>query len=181
MPTILHVADYGGPYSGNFIASLIALNEELQKNFGLDLALVFSDVARGRQWLKQLDDRQIPYDFIVKEQPHALRLAALKNITKIRKPILIHTHFTSFDIETAFLAYSLKIPLVWHVHGILGNNFSLKRKMKDIIKFKVFARKWVNRIVAVSDGAAQNIIRRGAPSNKVITIYNGIDVYKIQK
>jgi len=42
MNTVIHIADYGGSYSGNFVASLIALDKALHKEMGLRLMVVFS-------------------------------------------------------------------------------------------------------------------------------------------
>jgi hypothetical protein len=41
MATVLHAADYGGSYAGNFIASLLALDNVLNEELGLRLVLVF--------------------------------------------------------------------------------------------------------------------------------------------
>ena len=124
MATVLHAADYGRTYAGNFIASLLALDNVLNEELGLRLVLVFSDIVKVRQWLAQ-DEAS------------------------------------------------------WYVHSDWGDTSGIKRWVKDLLKMRLVAARWVNCIVAVSDRVAEQVVRRGAPIQKCFTVYNGIDVDRV--
>jgi len=80
MTNILHIADYGGSYSGNFIASLLRLQEALAEQFDLGMVLVFSKVAEGRPWLKLVQEQKIPVYFADKRIAVSLRALAKRHV-----------------------------------------------------------------------------------------------------
>ena len=63
MATIFHIADYGGSYAGNFIASLLRLQEAVTEQLGLGMVLVFSKIVEDRPWLKLVQEQKIPVYF----------------------------------------------------------------------------------------------------------------------
>ncbi len=179
MATVLHAADYGGSYAGNFIASLLALDNVLNEELGLRLVLVFSDIAKGRQWLEQVEARGIPYYYLSKSWSRVARFKTLKAIAEEHDSLLLHSHFTTFDLDVALVALVLKLPAIWHVHSDWGDTSGIRRWVKDLLKMRVVAARWVNCIVAVSDRVAEQVVRRGAPIQKCFTVHNGIDVDRV--
>jgi glycosyltransferase involved in cell wall biosynthesis len=181
MATIIHIADYGGPYSGNFISSLLHLQEAVHKQLGLDTAFIFSKVAEGRPWLRLIQDRAIPVLFLDKDMPQLKRFQAITAIAREHDAVLLHSHFTSFDIDAAVAARRLGIKVVWHMHSDLVGKYTLKQRMKDLIKMRIVSKRWVDYVVPVSDSVAQFAKLRGALPQKIMTIYNGIDTTRLQK
>jgi len=180
MATVIHIADYGGSYSGNFIASLLHLQETVAEQLGLGTVFVFSKVAEGRPWLRVIRDRGIPVLFIDKRMPRLKRFQAVTAIAKEHNAVLLHSHFTSFDVDGAVAAKRLGARVVWHMHSDLVGKYTMKQLMKDMIKMRIISRKWVDRVLAVSDSVAQFARLRGASPSKIITIYNGIDMIRLQ-
>jgi len=178
---ILHIADYGGPYAGNFISSLLHLKETVSEELGFGTVFVFSKIAEGRPWLKLVQEKGIPVLFVDKRMPLLKRFRTLTAIAKEHNAILLHSHFTLFDIDTAFAAKHLGIKAVWHMHSDLVGNYTLKQWMKDIIKMRIIANRYVDCIIPVSGSVAQFAKRRGVHSSKIITVYNGIDMARLQR
>ena len=86
---------------------------------------------------------------------------------------LVHTHFTAADLSGAAAAKAAGIPCVWHFHtGFDG--YPLSRRLTDLIKMRLVARRRVARIVAVSQWLADFAVRRGAPAQMVEVIPNAI-------
>ena len=67
------------------------------------------------------------------------------------------------------------------MHSPMFQEYRLKQKIKDLVKMRCFGTFGVTRIVAVSDFIAKEAIRRGFPAHKVRTIYNGIDLRRLDE
>lgn len=93
MPIILHIADYGGVYSGNFVPSLLHLKEAVAEQLGLSTVFVFSKVAEGRPWLKLIQERGIPVLFIDKHMSLLKRFQTVTAIAKERDAVLLALPF----------------------------------------------------------------------------------------
>lgn len=57
----------------------------------------------------------------------------------------------------------------------------MKQQMKDIIKMRIISRRWIGRIVPVSDSVAKFARRRGVSSSKITTVDNGIEMTRLEK
>lgn len=177
---ILQVADFGSIYSGNFIASLLRLQETVTEQLGLGMVFVLPKVAEERPWLKLVQERGIPALFIDKHMPLLKRFQAVTAIAKEYNAVLLHSHFTSFDMDAAVTAKRLGVKVVWHMHSGLTGKYIRKQRVKDLIKMRIISRRWVDRVLVVSDSVAQFARLRGASPSKIITIYNGIDMARLE-
>lgn len=178
MRSILHVADYGGAYQGGFISSIFALSQYVQNKLDARLVLVLSEVGRDRGWLRLLAEQGVGFYFVSKEGSRVKRAREIEEIALRSGAILLHSHFTTFDFETALVGRRLHIPVVWHVHSDWGTTLDFQRKAKDFLKLKLVGSKLVDRIICVSEGVRDKIVTRGAPKGRCIVIHNGIDVAK---
>ena len=179
MATILHIMDYGGPYSGSFISSLIFLEEKITKELGLNSIFIFSEIAKLRPWLNLIQKREIPIFFIDKKSSLLKRVKSITTIAKDYNVILIHSHFTTFDLDAVFVAKYLKAKVIWHVHSGLLKGLTMKQRLKDLIKIRFIANNWIDSVITVSDAVNELMKQRGVISSKIITINNGIDIKKI--
>jgi hypothetical protein len=98
--SVIHVAAYGAAYSGNFIASLRALQQPCSA-MGLSLAFVFSDCAAGRPWLAELRRDGLSTYVLCGRDSLTSRTRALAEITVRERATLIHTHFGMYDVPAA--------------------------------------------------------------------------------
>lgn len=176
MKTILYIMDYGGPYSGNFISSLLFLEEKITKELGFDSIFIFSEIAKQRPWLNLIQKRKIPIFFIDKKLSLLKRVKNIITIVKDYNVILVHSHFTTFDLDAVFVAKYLKAKVIWHVHSGLFKKLTMKQRLKDLIKIRFIANNWIDSVITVSDSVSELMKQRGVISSKIITINNGINI-----
>jgi len=178
MATILHMMNYGGPYSGNFISSLLFLEEKVSKERGINSIFIFPERAKKRAWLTLIQRRKIPIFFIDKKMTLLKRIKNIITITKDYNVILVHSHFTAFDLDAVFVAKYLKAKVIWHERSIFFEKFTVKQRLKDLIKIRFIANNWVDSVVTVSDSVSELMKQRGIMPSKIIIINNGIDIKK---
>ena len=176
---VIQIADYGGPYSGNFISSLLELERRLGEA-GLRQVLIFSEVAKDRAWLADLrkDGRSIY--ILPKKLSIISRARRLSEIANKEKAVILHTHFTRFDVSV-WLARKLlmtkkrPISIVWHVHSAFPIKKTILRKIKDILKLNIMGRSAT--IITVSGQLRQSLLFRGF-LGRSHTLLNGIDIIR---
>jgi glycosyltransferase involved in cell wall biosynthesis len=171
--SVLDVCDYGGPYAGNFIPSLIAVGNAVRERLGLDYRCVFSEVARGRGWLADLDAAGIGYDFIDAGESRARSAPALLAVARERRAVLLRSHFTRFDPDCVYAARRLGAAAIWNVHT--GNlDWGWKRSLSDVLKIRLLGR-LCDRVIAVSEEVGRELReQRGLPARKLRVVHNGI-------
>jgi glycosyltransferase involved in cell wall biosynthesis len=99
---------------------------------------------------------------------------------KSEKPDLLHTHFTNSDFYGIIVGKILKIPNIVSTFHMM-RDWRKNRRLRDKIRhwFTIPALKMFDRILTVSDSVRNSAIQfNGLNSEKVITIYNGIDIKK---
>ena len=125
---ILHFANYGGPYKGNFIESLLGLSNKLS-NLGNKMFLMLEKNSARGDWQSQVDKGGLPIRY--------LDCNKMSSIFELRKFIkkyninIIHLHFFNFTQLIMFqLAITMipKIKIFVHFHNhIFDNKLFLKR------------------------------------------------------
>lgn len=103
----------------------------------------------------------------------------VERLLRSLQPDVIHAHFAYDAMVVEPFARRLGIPLVVTLHGVdvtaradLSGGWSAR--LYRVRLRRLFDR--AARIVAVSDHIASRALLLGAPSNKVSTLYTGIDV-----
>ncbi len=176
--SIIQAADYAPTYSGNFIASLKAAEEECRAR-GYRIVWVLPDVVRNYDWFRQLSAGK---DFTGYTLPRGVSWVAnakeLTRIALIENAAIIHTHFSTFDIsawlaQAACAAKKRRIKLVWHAHSAFTEN-SRTRRAKDFVKLGLLGRSC--QLVPVSTALGVSVAERGCPRARINVIDNGIDI-----
>jgi glycosyltransferase involved in cell wall biosynthesis len=191
-PRLIHLADYGGVYSGSFIPMLAAVARTALDR-GWSAELIFSEASKDRMWLAELDEAGIPYRFVdigsragpgrwaswLAEEASAgrwmtrLTRAILGVLDESRAPTILHTHFSSFDVPSAHAARrALHSAVIWHRHGM--RRPGVAPLLSGFINYRVFARN-VTDVLCVGPHLASDIQRFGGAS-RVTFVPNGIDV-----
>jgi glycosyltransferase involved in cell wall biosynthesis len=179
--SIIQIVDYGGPYSGNFIASVLTLNEVLKKA-GLKQVMIFSVIAKDRPWIDKLLDNNIPVYFL----PARTSLSVAREISRIadkEHAVVLHSHFTTFDVAAWFAAVcsaarQRKLNVVWHKHSAFPVRKSVKREIKDLVKYRFMGR--FVKIITVSEELKQSFTDRGFAGESNV-ILNGVDIDRATK
>src|SRR4051794_13884178 len=107
---VIHLARYGGPYAGSFIAMVRAVAAECARR-GWGCEAVFDPVASDRAWFAELSS-EMP----VRTGPSdAAFVGGLLDASA--EPTLLHTHFTGFDLPAVAAARRhLHTAVAWHLH-----------------------------------------------------------------
>ena len=171
-PTICHICDYGSEYGGAFIESLIFLSRYCRDKLQINTLFVFPDRAKGRSWLSKLDEEGIGYGFV----PHKRNVAGqVRSLLSGREPLVLHTHFYTFDLTAVLLKYSTfkNAGIVWHYHSRSGR--SIKQRIKDALKIRLLFNLVGDSCIAVGDGVYKDIRDAGISLGKSMLIYNGVN------
>lgn len=175
---VMIMAAYMSVYGGNFIASLVALDEVLSKG-GKDIIFVFPPLAKHREWCKRLVEKNITVLFL---DPKLGRLKQTIELLKVAKKYhcgLIYTHFTQYDVVSAlgcWLRPSLK--LFWHVHsdftgvGDSSSQYSLKNRLKAYMRNCIIGRKAA--LISVSEHLNERFLTLGKPTKLCIYLPNAV-------
>jgi glycosyltransferase involved in cell wall biosynthesis len=177
--TVIQIADFGAPYSGNFIASLLAL-EGVLKKAGLRQVLILSEKAKDKAWLAKLYNNNVSVHLLPKNASPFYLAKEISRIALIEKAIILHTHFTRFDVP-AWLAGILmrmkkKTPcIVWHVHSNFPIKHTLARLIKDTLKLRLMGRSV--EMITVSEELRRSYAAMGF-TKTVQVVPNGIDLIR---
>ena len=156
------------------------LTLSLMQHFNRDrfiLRVCALQIRNGNPIAKELEKIDIPVDLV--QVPNLRHLANLPNLVRYlqkTKPDLIHTQLGFSDILGSFAAKLLGIPCVstLHIVGLPENDFS------EFLRVKLWwfcLRNFCDCVITVSEHTRNYHIQMGKlPKNKVVTIYNGIDL-----
>ena len=175
--TVLLLSDYGGPYAGSFVPMLRATAVAARER-GFEVACAFTPVSRDRAWLAELEADGIAIRF-----PPAADRATLSRwlagwLGELDGPVILHTHFTAFELPAVSAASSRPdARVVWHLHSHLPGGPRLFPR--TVVKYGIVARR-VARILCVSEALAAAARRRGVPSRRLTVIFNGIDTARFE-
>lgn len=187
--TILHCAQYAAPYEGNFIKSLIFLENELIK-YNCRLVYIFPDNAKEQHWWNDFSHKHIAYTTNVDVRKSKKELY---NIFLKYNPVIVHTHFDGYDIPVKKASVKYKkttrktICNIWHLHDYITYNKNLIKKLyQHNCFFKHYScySKDVS-IIGVCDDIKDFVLKYNQLSfnkfNKSKTILNGIDCNRINQ
>lgn len=163
------VATYFGPYYSNFVASVLAFEDEMQAK-GNKVLYVFPAEAEAFEWITMLQHKNSNVFFLT-YRPHSWsNYSFFKRFFKQYSINLIYSHMCGWDIVAHFAAP--RIPIIWHMH--MGVNVTdRKKRIKNWIKFRVlgFGR---THHVAVSQPVV-DAINSLKPKFPCVPIYNALD------
>lgn len=157
------------------------LTLEILKNFDkdkFDLRVCVLQERSGNPIEKELKHINIPVDMVsVPYLSHPLNFPKILNYLHIKRPNVIHTQLQFADALGNLCAAILGIPSFSTLHTIDELTY---KDGKEYWREKLtwfFLKYFCGKIIAVSENARQFYIKHwGAPGNKIITLYNGINL-----
>lgn len=155
---VIHLADFSPEHPGSFAPFVEAVMAGVSGE-GWDGELVLPAEAEERPWFDSLAGAGID----VRLCPAGGRRMTASWLRELldgdRRPTLLHTHFTRFDLPAAIAARRLSnVQVWWHVHTVLPG--SPRGIAANILKFAVLAQ-GVERILCPAANIADGITRRG--------------------
>lgn len=129
----------------------------------------------------KLEELGIPVDFVlVKHLRDPFNIFRILKYLRKHKPRIIHTQLEFSDTLGNIAAKLLGIPSVSTVHTIENPTRTSRTFWRNQIRWFVL-RNFCTRIIAVSDKTRAYYIQyANLPNNKIITLYNGIDLSAFQ-
>jgi glycosyltransferase involved in cell wall biosynthesis len=134
--------------------------------------VVLPEAARERRWLVRLANSAVPYFCTA---PGGVRQALAPSI-EAHDAVILHSHFTAYDLAACRLSMSnrRKCKTIVHLHSEAA--VSPRQALKDIIKMRMLGRYVYDRFIAVSDNVEANILARGVPQGKVHLVRNAVAI-----
>jgi glycosyltransferase involved in cell wall biosynthesis len=168
---VVHVADYASVYPGSFVPVLRAALEGV-RSLGWEGELLFSEAAKGRPWLGELEADGFAVGFLPRSVTEARRrLGAL--LERTDGTVILHTHFSRFDLPSVLAAARRRASfVVWHEHSELSSRPAVVAR--NLVKFGLVARP-VARFLCVAPHICDQLVKRGAPRGRVEFFPNPLD------
>lgn len=148
--TVLFLCSYAAPYGGNFIASLLALEEGLAAR-GVRAVYAFPEAARARDWFVRLCADGHTLVTLDLSRGFFSRLRALCALLDRFRAAVLHVHFAEFlTAECAALLRPRLARLVLHLHsdfsggkapGLLGRVKRAAKRVPELLVGKKRLRK----------------------------------------
>lgn len=133
-------------------------------------------VRDGNPVAKELKKIDVPVDLIpiknLRDMPGFKRLVAY---IRAHQPDVVHTQLEASDIFGTLAAKYLQIPSVSTVHTLDVPSKKRRTYWRNLIRWIVL-RMFSKRVVAVSEITRQLYVKLGIQKEKLVTLYNGIDL-----
>ncbi len=140
----------------------------LARERGFEPLAVFSEVARDRPWLEELEGAEIAYRFAAPAE-----VPATVDALASEGSCILHSHFSVFDLACARAARRRGAIAFWHVHTPLRRG--IVRWTRNCVRFGLLSR-GVSAILCDAPQIAREVRRRFGPSGRVSFIPNPIDL-----
>jgi hypothetical protein len=117
---VLFAAQYAAPYLGNFMRSLILLEEQIKKRYHGECAYALPKAAAEQSWAAEFETNHKVY--YTGEEHQLINSAEAEEIVADFKPSIVHTHFEGYDVPmyNAIQKIDKNIREVWHMHDHLS-------------------------------------------------------------
>lgn len=171
---ILQVCAYAAKYGGNFIASLMALEEDLKKK-GHNVSYLFPESAGKYNWCKEIEkEHQV---FYCENNRFSIR-TFLKIRNAMNNMDIIHSHFELYDMLVA-LAAEKKQRIVWHLHDSFEENLDCAHRIINKLQYCILSK----NIILVSPSAyyANYVAKLGFPKMNIRLVENCINLTRLQQ
>lgn len=139
--TVLFLCDYKSIYGGNFIPSLMAIEEELCRHGGTAV-YVFPQDAKSRYWYQTMVAMGKKVDTCDFSGGRLHRLGVIKNVIRKYKANIIHMHFYSVFLAELLGLLTPSLSVFIHIHSDFdAGNYGWKQRVRDFLLYRVFSAK----------------------------------------
>lgn len=165
------LASYAAPYPGNFIPSILFLNEKMKER-GDGIVFVFPEETKDRDWMKLFEGEKVYYLPYAPYSPSTIK--KLKSIFKTEKIDVIYSHFCGWDISSR-LAAPFKRS-VWHCRMNVRTDTAAK-KVKYFVKYRIIGG--FKTFSMANTPAVGKKLLKIAGKKRSNTVCNGIDFSRL--
>ena len=172
MANAIQFMNYGAPYPGNFMRSMLALERELERS-GSTCVFVFPATAERFDWVNELRQAGKKIFFATGGVVRDARL--LVSLAERYRIDVVHSHFASAGMLLAIRLARLARPeLGWVVH--VHNHEQGRSRLKNRVKRALMA---ADRYVAVSEHVHADLLERGYDPRKCVSVLNAVDFSRL--
>lgn len=173
--TVLQVCAYGAEYSGNFIASLEALEAALKRK-GIDTIYAFVGRAADKDWCKQIQKRTKVY-FLPEAKARILpkTYQAFRKIYKENDICIVHSHFELYDIPATVMAPK-SVKIFWHLHDPLAKHKGLRELLWNV-QYGVVGKRAT--LLSVAEKYRDDVVSMGFPKKQTHFLPNSINLGRV--
>ncbi|MFJ7856238.1 glycosyltransferase family 4 protein [Peribacillus frigoritolerans] len=172
---LIILAGYKAVYGGNFIPSLINLENTLLAQ-GINTIYVFPPLAKEREWCKRLIEEGKTILFLDPDSGKHEQVFKLIKWLKFYKCGIIYTHFSQYDIISSLSSYiKPNTRLFMHVHSDftgISDSSNQQIKIKSYIRNRILGRR--STLISVSEHLREYFKNLGVSDNRSIYIPNGL-------
>lgn len=132
----------------------------------------------GNPIAAELMKRRIAVDLVQVDNLHSMaHILNLFRYIRKNKPDIIHTQLETSDILGNIIARVLGIPSVCTLHTLIAPSNKRTSRLRKLIH-RISLQLFCNKVIAVSNITRRHFIQLGMKPEKLITLYNGIDISK---
>jgi glycosyltransferase involved in cell wall biosynthesis len=172
---VLWIIDSLGP--GGAESLMVPLLKSLKEQ-GVESRVCVLHIRDGNPTADELQKLGIAVDLVlVKNLRNPFDLFRLVKYIRQYRPNIIHTQLETSDVLGTIAAWLLKIPSVSTIHTLEQPSKRMKKSWRNYLRWNCLSL-FSRRVVVVSEVARQHYIQLGYRSEKLLTLYNGIDLKK---
>ena len=176
--TVLQVCAYGAAYAGNFIASLEALEQELEKR---NIRTIYAFVGRAgeQEWCKRIEQRTKVY-YLPEARARILPKTydIFRQIYRENDISIVHSHFELYDIPATVMAKP-GTKIFWHLHDpVRIEAKSRNRQLLWRFQYGVVGKN--AKLLSVADEYRREIVKLGFLEAQTATVVNGLDLGRVK-
>jgi glycosyltransferase involved in cell wall biosynthesis len=149
---------------------------------GFNIRVCALQIRAGNPIASELQRLGLPVDLIpIRNLRQPLNFIHILRYLRLHRPQLLHTQLEFADILGTLAAKILGIPSVSTVHTL--DVFPEKKSAWGRMKLRWFLLgRFCDRVIAVSEKTRRHYLQAGGlPHDKVITLYNGVDISRFNK
>jgi len=147
------------------------------KEEGLNIRVCALQIKSGNPVSAELNRIGLPVDLVpIPNLRHPLNLLRILRYLLEHRPQILHTQLEFSDILGTLAAKLLGIPTISTLHTLDEPDENRTGSWRLRIRWMIL-KKFTDRIIAVSEKTRIHHIKAGKlPSQKIVTIYNGIEI-----
>ena len=176
--TVLHVTDYGAPYEGNFVASLRALEAQLNQA-GSGMVYVFPRRSGDVAWTQAMM-REKANVFLIQDDGFFAYTRQIRKLLQESGASILHEHFIHYKQKLAALlavkTCGHRVKTVLHLHNHIELPTSPLRRLPHLLQFSSVAR-----FVCCSESVAAHLARDGVNPSRIRVAENAIAFERLDR
>jgi glycosyltransferase involved in cell wall biosynthesis len=171
-PRLVILAAYHGQFEGSFIPMIRAVAIEARRR-GWVVGMGFQESAERTRWFRDLSVERLGPVEVIPGAGRRETAAWIAERLKEPGPVILHTHFTTYDLPGAWVARRRPgTAIVWHVHTPAYRG--PQATVRNAIKYGLVGRS-VDAILAAGPDPAKGVLRVGAPRDRVAVVGSAIN------